>query len=426
MGMELVKTDGLKGFLMTNIKSLQEVAAEQIGPERMVRLVCMAATRQPDLAECTPMSILRAMMDAASLGLEVCTGANEGYLVPYSVKVKIRDADGIVRETWQKQATFQPGYQGMVKKAVEGGSVRNIEAHIVYTKDVFDYEYGTTPFLKHKPALGADRGEAKAAYAIAFLMTGGFMFEVMDIAEVNIIRDRALKKARGGFSPWTSDYSEMVRKTAVRRIYKYLPKTKAMADIAAIVDRQDEGAAPVDVEPEVETQRPGDAGEAEIVQDGWSDEERESAKAAYSEMCEALLEKGMAEADMLDLMKNLRETMDVDVAYGTWTSRLLEHRKRHVENTGKKDKVPAPEAPPPAPEPPPPPRRPRRTTTTAHPLRRLLRAPRPRNRPSPQSPSRSRDPGNWPWSPRASALNGTTPRRNSRTPGFWPSRCATS
>ena len=86
-------TSDLKGFLTKHMDAIQSVAASVITPEKMVRLVCAAATRQPELAQCTPMSILNAMMQAATYGLGVCDGSNDAYLVPYSVKVKINGQD---------------------------------------------------------------------------------------------------------------------------------------------------------------------------------------------------------------------------------------------------------------------------------------------------------------------------------------------
>jgi phage RecT family recombinase len=327
-----VTTVDLKGFLNKNIEVLRSVAAKIITPERMVRLVCVAATRDPKLAECTPMSILRAMTSAAECGLEVCSGANEGYLVPYNVKVKRNG-----REDWEKQAQFIPGYQGMVKKAIESGKVNNIESRVVYAKDSFDYELGDCPSVKHKPHLGADRGEILAVYAIAFMPNGSKQFEVMAKDEIDAIMNRGKEKSN---SPWKTDYAEMARKTVVRRLYKYIPKSKAMADLLEIQAKAEAGT--FDIEPDPE--RPGDApetisetsgktlnedGDLEIV---WTDEERESAKAECQDMTEKLMESGMEQKEAEEIMVDRWNTIGLpDLSYNTWANRFYGFREKHLK-----------------------------------------------------------------------------------------------
>lgn len=247
MNAELRTAPDLKGFLNKHISAIQSVAAQTVTPEKMVRLVCAATLRQPDLAACTPLSILNAMMSAATYDLGVCDGSNEGYLVPYNCKVK--DSQG--KERWEKQAQFIPGYQGLVKKAIESGKIRNIEARVVHAKDAFDYELGITPTIKHRPHLGADRGEIIAVYAVAFLVDGSTQFEVMAKDEIDAIKNRGKEKK---FSPWESDYSEMARKTVVRRLYKYLPKSKVMAALLEIQAKSEIGEFVAG-----EVIRPGDA-----------------------------------------------------------------------------------------------------------------------------------------------------------------------
>lgn len=311
----------LKGFLNKHQDAIASVAAKNITPERMVRLVCAAATRQPDLAECTPVSILRSMISAAEFGLEVCSGANEAYLVPYNVKVK---RDG--RECWEKQAQFIPGYQGLVKKAIESGKVRNIEARVVYEKDQFDFEYGLEPTVKHKPHLGSDRGQIVAVYAVAFLADGSKQFEVMAKDEVDAIKDRGKEKK---FSPWTSDYSEMARKTVVRRLYKYIPKSKVMADLLELQAKVEAG----EFEPDPDPSRPGDANppEAETIE-GWTDEDLATAKACCAEMTEALMDCGMDQKEAEELMTGRWQTIGLpDLSPNTWHNRFLTFWDRHLD-----------------------------------------------------------------------------------------------
>lgn len=281
MSQELRTAGDLKGFLSKHQDAIQQVAARSITPDRMVRLVCAAASRQPELAKCSPVSILRAMMQSAELGLEVCSGTNEAYLVSYYNK-----------KANTTEAQFIPGYQGLVKLAVESGKVRNIEARVVYENDAFDYELGMVPKISHKPTLKS-RGEVLAFYAIAHLTDGSTQFDLMTKEEVDAIRSRS--KA-SGFGPWVTDYNEMAKKTVVRRLYKMLPKSKAMADALEVQAKAEAGDFM-----EGEVQRPGDAPiledhRAELDEDGnkvfiWTETDKQN----FYTACDVLDAEGATE-----------------------------------------------------------------------------------------------------------------------------------
>ena len=57
-----------------------------ITPERFTRMVLSAISMTPKLADCTPMSFLGAMMQAAQLGVEPNTPLGQAYLIPYNNK----------------------------------------------------------------------------------------------------------------------------------------------------------------------------------------------------------------------------------------------------------------------------------------------------------------------------------------------------
>lgn len=328
MSTEVRTRPDLKGYLSKNLASIQSVAATVITPDRMVKLVLAAASREPKLAECTPLSILRSMMQAAELGLEVCSGKNEAYLVPrWNSKAKALEA------------TFLPGYQGLIKLARESGSVRNVEARIVHAKDFFEVEQGTAPVIRHRPSFEQDRGDIVAVYAVAFMPDGGSQFEVMAKHEVDEIRDRS--KDKDGFSPWKSDYSEMARKTAVRRLAKYLPKNAAFAKALEVQAKAEAGEYDLDGE----VIRPGDANppqEPEKVDGFWVWNEEDTA--AFHTACDVLYaacdEAGLPEAerdakiDFYRMQKDAGEDGPGKVIgrMAFATERLLEKAKKAVNS----------------------------------------------------------------------------------------------
>jgi recombinational DNA repair protein RecT len=80
------------------------------------------------------------------------------------------------------------------------------------------------------------RGEIIGCYAIATLHNGDRQAEWMSKDEIEQIRERsetykAFKAGKVKSCTWVTDESEMWRKTVIRRIYKYLPRTEQMRAI---------------------------------------------------------------------------------------------------------------------------------------------------------------------------------------------------
>ena len=70
-----------------------------ITPERFTRIALSALNNTPALQQCTPMSFLAALMNAAQLGLEPNTPLGQAYLIPYKNKGTM-------------ECQFQIGYKG--------------------------------------------------------------------------------------------------------------------------------------------------------------------------------------------------------------------------------------------------------------------------------------------------------------------------
>ena len=120
------------------------------------------------------------------------------------------------------ECQFQLGYKGLIDLAYRSGEVSVIQAHTVYENDVFEYELGMDPKLRHVPAK-ADRGEAVAYYAMFKTKDGGYGFEVMSVDDVQRHAQRYSKSYGSGSSPWRSNFDEMAKKTVLKRALKYAP-----------------------------------------------------------------------------------------------------------------------------------------------------------------------------------------------------------
>jgi len=223
------------------------LAPPTLSVPRLRQIVLTAVTRQPALLDCDPGSIVRATMQAAELGLEIAGAFGEAYLVPF----RNHKAGG------KQHAQFVAGWKGYVKLALESGKVSKVESRLVWDDDLkFDYEYGTSPVIRHHPTMGEHGPKAKVthAYAIAFLTDGPPTFDVMSKSDLDAIRNATKsrdfrKPDRPITGPWAEHTNEMYRKCPVRRLSKYL-------DLSAKARKLFE----YDVEPDSAARHVGDIG----------------------------------------------------------------------------------------------------------------------------------------------------------------------
>lgn len=199
----------MQAYIKAMEPAIKKALPSVITPERFTRMVLSALSSTPKLAECSPQSFLAAMMTAAQLGVEPNTALGQAYLLPYS-------------NHGQMECQFQLGYKGLIDLAYRSGEVSVIQAHTVYENDVFEYELGMDPKLRHVPAK-ADRGEAVSYYAMFKTKDGGYGFEVMSVDDVQRHAQRYSKSYGSGSSPWRSNFDEMAKKTVLKRALKYAP-----------------------------------------------------------------------------------------------------------------------------------------------------------------------------------------------------------
>lgn len=240
----------------TNGKTIHEMLEDQrtqiaralpktFDEQRFVRTVWTTVRGNKGLMEADPASLISAVMLSAQLGLEPGP-LGHCYFVPF-------------RERNVPKVQFILGYKGIIDLARRSGEIKSIEAREVREHDTFDYEFGLEPVLRHRPADG-DRGKPTHYYGVCHFKDGGHYFEVLTVADVEAYRQRS-KAGQSG--PWTTDYSQMAKKTVIRRMAPYLPLN---VEAARAVD-SDEGIVsdlPTDG-PDVEVtgnDQPIDLGEA--------------------------------------------------------------------------------------------------------------------------------------------------------------------
>lgn len=212
----LVKSDKcmstVREMLGQNQKALAAALPKHLTPERMARVALNSLRRTPALWDCEPASIVKAILEAAQLGLEVDGVLGHAYLVPY-----------------KSECQLLPGYRGRIELCRRSGQMSTIYAEVVHEGDDFDFGLGDEPFIRHKPNLLDPARENKPVtyvYAIGKLRDGGIQRAVMSFAQIEAHRKRFSQAGgKGSFSPWSDsiNWRWMAKKTVLIQLCKLLP-----------------------------------------------------------------------------------------------------------------------------------------------------------------------------------------------------------
>ena len=179
---------------------------KHLSPERFTRIAITALTRTPKLVECTQASLMRCLLDLSSLGLE--PDGRRAHLIPY-----------------KDQCTLVIDWKGLAELAMRSGIIAKLHADTVCEDDDFAYDLGEV--TRHTVNWKAPRGAMYAAYAVAVTKDGAKFCAVMTKDEIDGIRSRS---RAGSSGPWVTDYNEMAKKTAFRRLSKWLPLSAEFRD----------------------------------------------------------------------------------------------------------------------------------------------------------------------------------------------------
>lgn len=215
--------DSFGAWMETNKPAFARALGSKVDADQFAVFALTACRANPDLLTCTPDSMLSALMVSAQIGL---TPGPFGYvyLTPrWSSKMN------------RNQVQFSIGYKGFVELARRTGEVKELYAHVVYSKDAFHVEYGLHRNLHHVPTMDPDRGEVVGSYAVVHYVNGGSEFVYLTKADIDKRRAAAGKGGERG--PWVSHYEAMARKSAVRDLANFLPLTPDVQAAVALDDQ---------------------------------------------------------------------------------------------------------------------------------------------------------------------------------------------
>ena len=216
---KLTKSMSIADLIKAMEPEIKKALPQVITPERFTRMALSALNTTPKLAECSQMSFLGALMNAAQLGLEPNTPLGQAYLIPYRNKGNL-------------ECQFQIGYKGLLDLVYRNDNIMTVQAQCVYENDEFDYELGLEPKLLHKPAL-KNRGDLILVYALWKAKNGGYGFEVMSKEDIDSHAKKYSQSFGSSYSPWKTNYEEMAKKTVIKKCLKYAPlKTDLVAKLS--------------------------------------------------------------------------------------------------------------------------------------------------------------------------------------------------
>jgi recombination protein RecT len=213
--------------LATHQKSFESVLPAHIEPKKFMRTVVGAVQNNPKILECNRQSIFSACQKAAQDGLIL--DGREAALVQF-----------------KGSAQYMPMVAGVLKKLRNSGMLSTIVAQTVHKNDNFKYNPAMDDVPNHSPDWFGDRGEMIGVYAVARMKDGGVVVEIMNMQQIDKVRNVSRSKNGG---PWQSWPEEMAKKSVLRRIAKYLPSS---ADVDQMFDHDNENFTVDQPEPEDE------------------------------------------------------------------------------------------------------------------------------------------------------------------------------
>jgi recombination protein RecT len=207
--------DSFPAMLTAYRTQIANALPKHINPDRMLRVALTCFRQNPKLAECDPKSVFACVVMGAQLGLEPGI-LGQAYLIPY-----------------KGECTFVPGWQGMVDIVNRSGRA-SVWTGAVYGGDEFDYQYGSSPSLTHKPGNG-DQTDDNLTHVYAIGRVKGAEFPVIEVwskRKVQVHRDRYNKV--GGKHYSYNNFEMYGRKVALNQVLKYMPKSIEMNTAQAL------------------------------------------------------------------------------------------------------------------------------------------------------------------------------------------------
>jgi len=211
----------IRDLVQAQQPAIEAQLAGALNSGAFVRAAISEVQKSEQLQQATASSVLGSIMLAAQLKLEIGPALGHFWLTP-------RKDHG----TW----TCLPiiGYQGLIELAYRSGRVLKIETFVVRKGDLFEYGANSERgrYFDWKPADFDQNREWTDVVVTAQIAGGGVVWETLP-------KEKILARRPNGWErgPWKTNEVEMARKTLVREVAPYLPKSTEFG-LAVQVTRQ--------------------------------------------------------------------------------------------------------------------------------------------------------------------------------------------
>ena len=214
-------------MLMPQIKA---ALPEHLAAARIARTMLSMIRLTPALMKCTMESLAGAIIQAALLGWEPGPGMAQCVILPYG-----------------DEATLIPMFGGLIDLATRSGRVLDIRANVVLKGDDWSVTQGSNQQINHTPNYERKTeptfDNVVLAYAIATMANGVQKLEIVELWKLIKIRSKSssYNAKYNAKSPWNDWPVAMCRKTGIKQIAKYLPKSSELQTALQLVHLVDMG-----------------------------------------------------------------------------------------------------------------------------------------------------------------------------------------
>lgn len=199
----------MKDLVYRQQSAIEAQLAGTLNSGAFVRAAISEISKSEQLQNATAESVLGSIMLAAQLKLEIGSALGHFWLTP--------------RKDHGTQVCVPiVGYQGLIELAYRSGRVGRVETFLVRSGDFFEYGANSERgrFFDWKPADREGKRDWTDVVVTAQILGGGVVWETLPREKVLARRPYGWEKG-----PWKTHEEEMARKTLVREVAPYLPKS---------------------------------------------------------------------------------------------------------------------------------------------------------------------------------------------------------
>lgn len=213
-------------LVLQNKERFEKILPKHMDIEKFMSLIGTQLREHPEWEKIDSISLIGSLLHCIYLGLEPGSHHNFIYLIGYAER-----NEGKITRTVIKPMI---GYMGMIEVMKNAGAFKKIFAESVYHHDQFkiwnDLE-GDCQHMIHEHNIEGNRSgqpkDIRGAYAVIVLKDGTKSMAWLSREEIE--RDHLKSK-----NPiWRTNFTEMCKKTAIRRLYKTQVKSKLLSEAIA-------------------------------------------------------------------------------------------------------------------------------------------------------------------------------------------------